>query len=184
MNKSSSGRAVFLTLDYVLNSRVAGADELDFDTAAGKALAVFSVGPKTQVARKLHVEEGLSRRHLITGLTSQKLHALAAETKLHPDQRGLLRAAAERMREAEAKRDAIPKVEAAVAEAEEDLKRLRAHLSAARQGGGDAEPFVDRILAAEDRRSSLRQRAALLVIERDGRVAAARASLAKLRGPR
>jgi hypothetical protein len=183
INKSSSGRAVFLTLDYVLNSRVVGADELDFDTIAGKALAVFSVGAKTQVTRKLHVEEGLSRRHLISGLTSRRLAALAAETKLHPDQRGLLRAAAERMREAEEKRDAIPKVEAATADAEEDLKRLRAHLSAARQGGGDAEPFVERILAAEDRRSSLRQRAALLASEREARVAAALKALSRLKGP-
>ncbi|MCK6592332.1 MAG: DUF4139 domain-containing protein, partial [Polyangiaceae bacterium] len=51
INKSSSGRAVFLTLDFVHNSSVVGADELDFDTVEGRALAVFSVGGKTQVSR-------------------------------------------------------------------------------------------------------------------------------------
>jgi hypothetical protein len=181
INKSSSGRAVFLTLDYVLNSRVAGADELDFDTVAGKALAVFSVGAKTQVTRKLHVEEGLSRRHPIRGLTPKHLAALASEVRLHPDQRGLLRAAAERMREADERRDSISKLESQVADTEEDLKRLRAHLSAARQGGGDAEPFVERLLAAEDRRTSLRQRIALLASERERRIEASMAALSKLK---
>lgn len=183
INKSSSGRAVFLTLDFVHNSSVVGADELDFDTVEGRALAVFSVGGKTQVSRKLHVEEGLSRRHLISTLGSKELWRLAAQTKLHPDQRWLLRAAAEKMGEAEAKRAAVPKVNAAIAEAEEDLKRLRAHLSAARQGGGDAEPFVERMLAAEDRRASLRKQAAVLASERDGRLTAAGAFLSRLTSP-
>ncbi len=183
INKSSSGRSVFLTLDYVLNSRVEGADELDFDTVAGKALAVFSVGAKAQIDRKLHVEEGLSRRHPIDMLTSKSLWTLAAQTKLHPDQRGLLRAAAQRMQEAEERRDAIPKIKDAIAEAEDDLKRLRAHLSAARQGEGDAEPFVKRILAAEDRRSSLRGRIGQIESERKGRIAAAISLLSRLKSP-
>jgi hypothetical protein len=39
------------------------------------------------------------------------------------------------------------KLEGAVAEIDEDLKRLRANLSAASQGSGDARPFVEGILA-------------------------------------
>lgn len=183
VNKSSSGRSVFLTLDYVNNSRVVGADELDYDPIAGKAVAVFKIGPKTQLDRRLHVEEGLSRRHAVNALTSKQLAALATETKLHPDQRSILKTAAARMAEADQKRDAIPKVEAEVADAEENLKRLRAHLSAARQGSGDAEPFIERILAEEDRRTSLRQRIAALKAERDRRAAEAISALSMLKAP-
>jgi hypothetical protein len=181
INKSASGRTVFLTLNYVNNSRVEGADELDFDTIAGKALAVFTIGAKTQRARRLHVEEGLSRQHRIADLTAKHLTALATETKLHPDQRALLRTAAEKMQEAEQRRDTARKLEVMVSEVEEDLKRLRAHLSAARQGQSDAAPFVERILANEDKRSSLRERVAQLKSEREQRVAAAITALSRLR---
>jgi hypothetical protein len=183
INKSSSGRSVFLRIDYVTNSSVAGADALDFDKAAGKALAIFTVGAKTEVDRRLHVEEGLHRRHPAGELTPKRLAALAAETKLHPDQRGLLRLAAEKMQEAQQRRDAIAKTEAEEAEVEEDLRRLRAHLSAARQGGGDAEPFVERILAGEDRLRALRERALALKVEREQRSAAALTALSRLRAP-
>jgi hypothetical protein len=181
MNKSASGRTVFLTLNYVNNSRVEGADELDFDTIAGKALAVFAIGAKTQRARRLHVEEGLSRQHRVADLTAKHLMALATETKLHPDQRMLLRTAAEKMQEAEQRRDTARKLEVMVSEVEEDLKRLRAHLSAARQGSGDAAPFVGRILANEDKRSSLRERVAQLKSEREQRIASATAALSRLK---
>lgn len=183
INKSSSGRSVFLRIDYVTNSSVAGADALDFDKAAGKALAIFTVGAKTEVDRRLHVEEGLHRRHPVGELTPKRLAALAAETKLHPDQRGLLRLAAERMQEAQQRRDAITRAQAEVAEVEEDLRRLRAHLSAARQGGGDAEPFVERVLAGEDRLRALRTRVVGLKAERDERAAAATVALSRLRAP-
>jgi hypothetical protein len=180
INKSVSGRTVFLRLNYVNNARVEGADELDFDTVAQKGLAVFKMDAKTQRVRKLRIEEGLSRRLPIAGLNAKRLAALGAETKLPPDQRSLLRSAADRMQEAEARSDAIPRVQAAIAQVEDDLRRLRQHLSAAREGAGDAEPFVERILAAEDRLALLRARKTLLRAEREQRISAAMAALAKL----
>ena len=183
VNKSASGRTVFLTLDYVNNARVDGADELDFDTSAGKAMAVFKIDARTQRARKLDVEEGLSRRHPIAELTAKRLAALGAETKLAPGQRFLLRSAGDRLLEADQRRDAISRALAAIAEVDADLRRLRAHLSAARQGSEDAEPFVQRLLAAEDRLSALRARAAQLRSERDQRVAASSAILRRLVAP-
>ncbi|MCC6552839.1 MAG: DUF4139 domain-containing protein [Polyangiaceae bacterium] len=183
VNRSSSGRTVFLTLHYVTNARVTGADELDFDTTAGKAQAVFSVEGRAQRARKLDVEEGLSRRHPVAGLDARALDALAAEAKLSPDQRGLLRAAAKQRRDAAQRGEALAKVAAATAEAQGDLTRLRAHLAAARQGSDEAEPFVERILAAEDTLKSLRARAAKLTAERDALSAAAVATLARLAPP-
>ncbi|EYF00646.1 hypothetical protein [Chondromyces apiculatus] len=182
-NKSPSPRTVFVNLGYVTNSRVQGADELDFDTRTNKAMAVFQVGAKSQRAAVLKVEEGLRRSIGQSAWSSKNLTALSEVATLPATQRAALRAAAAEMRIAEQWRDALPKVEQAITSVRSELDRLRGYLSAAKTGSDGAETFTKRILAAEDRLTALRAQAEKFVVQRKRRAALSVASLAKLSRP-
>ncbi|AKT44070.1 hypothetical protein [Chondromyces crocatus] len=182
INKSQSPRTVFVNLDYVMNSRVEGADELDYDSESRKAMAIFQVEAKAQPVRELKVEEGLRRSYSAQEWSSKRLASLAAVTTLPAGQRAALRAAAAEMQVAEQRRDALPKVQESITSVVTELQRLRGYLSAAKGDSEGVERFTKRILATEDRLASLRAQAEQLVKERKQRAALAVASLKQLTG--
>jgi hypothetical protein len=180
VNRSGSARTVFLTLDFVRNASVKGADELDFDTSAQTALAVFKIDAKQKATRKLSVDEGLARNDPFTSLTSKALRDLVASPRLPEAQKKILRAAATELLEAEVRRGLVPKRQADAAEVETDILRLRGHVSALQKNSDEAEELVERMLAKEDRLKALRTRVKELGLEIAEHAERARLTLTRL----
>jgi hypothetical protein len=156
-NRGGRARSVFLALQLVRNSKVVGADAMDYDENAAQPVAIFEVGPRRKVERAVRTEEGLVRRMALTQLTTAWLRDQAARATLPAKTAQILLEAAARQFELERAREEIQKQKATMAELQGDIGRLREHLRAA---GGDkgagARRLVDRILAAEDRLTTLR----------------------------
>lgn len=161
-NRSGSGRDVFLKLGYVNNAKVEGADELAWDSNADKASAVFAIGPRQKLEKKLTVDEGLTRRHDPTKLSSARLRELARV--LPESQKSVVLRSAELALEAEVRRGALGKRRAEYREVSSEILRLREHARALSKGRG-SEAVAKRLLAAEDSAKALRKRIAELDAE-------------------
>ena len=178
-NRSGSKRDVFVQLSYVNNATVKGADELVYDTEKARAFAVFALGARSSGERRLSVEEGLSRRHPVSQLTSKELAELAAAPAIPADQRAIAHEAAELLAKAEAKRRQLTATRASLALREGEAERFREHarlLGAAR----GTEDVVARLLKAEDRADSLRTLLRSLAAEVDLLARSATRSLMRL----
>jgi hypothetical protein len=178
-NRSGSGRTVVLSLPYVRNASVKGADEVDFDVPTGKGLALFRIDAKKQADRKLDVDEGLTRATPFAALDWRALRTMADSAKLPAAQRTILREAAKHIMDAQTHRGLVPKREADLQEVVADLARLRAHVAVIRDSD-DAEDLIERILHKEDRIKSLRTRIRELHAESAAFTARARATLSRL----
>ncbi|GMV14912.1 MAG: hypothetical protein AMXMBFR56_31360 [Polyangiaceae bacterium] len=161
-NRSGSGRDVFLKLGYMNNAKVEGADELAWDSNADKASAVFAIGPRQKLEKKLTVDEGLTRRHDPTKLGSARLRELARV--LPESQKSVVLRSAELALEAEVRRGALGKRRAEYREMSSEILRLREHARALSKGKG-SEAVAKRLLAAEDSAKALRKRIAELDAE-------------------
>lgn len=183
-NRSRGVRTVYLNLDIVDNSKVEGADELDYDVHEKKPLAVFKVEPGKKLERTLKIQEGLERSTAVDALTATRVTELAALEVLPAADRAALKDVAARLEEAEARDKERTELEASVAEVTEDLKRLREHLAALgdKSGqGANANPLVKRILDAEDKLSALRAKQKTVEVAAKDRRKAAEAALEKLK---
>ncbi|MCL4751072.1 MAG: hypothetical protein KJ015_12960 [Myxococcales bacterium] len=161
-NRSGDRRDVFLKLGYVNNAKVEGADELAWDSNADKASAVFAIGPRQKLEKKLTVDEGLTRRHDPTKLGSVRLRELA--TVLPASQKSVVQKAAELALGAEVRRGALGKRRAEYRDVSSEILRLREHARALSKGKG-SEAVAKRLLAAEDSAKALRKRIAELDAE-------------------
>jgi hypothetical protein len=183
LNRARAARTAYLTLEIVDNAQVEGADELDYDKVANKPLAVFRAEPGKKVERILHIHEGLQRSSHIDQLEAKRVKELAAIDSVPAAGRAILAEAAARLDEAEAKAKEHEETTEAVTEVEEDLKRLREHLTAlgdkSGQGAG-ANPIVKRILGAEDKLSLLRTKLKSLDASAKDKRKAAQATLDRL----
>jgi hypothetical protein len=183
-NRSGQERTVALALDVVSNARVTGADELDFDTAASRPLALFKLAPRQRLDRRLDSEEGLSRATALSALRSARLVELAAVETLSDAERRRASEAAARQKELEETRVAMDRTKADIAAVDKDLERLREHLKAMGEKAHAAgpNPFVQRILAAEDKLAALRKKLEAGEQEAEQRRKAVKAALEKLKG--
>jgi hypothetical protein len=152
-----------------------------YDSQKRHANAVFAVGRRETVNRKLDVAEGLSRRQSVRMLTSTRLLALAGASSLPEAQRALVRRAAGELAAAEAKRRSWRAETATLALAEDDAKRLREHAQALGAARG-TEKLVARVVAAEDRAEATRRSVRALRAEADALGREATHTLAEL-GP-
>jgi hypothetical protein len=183
-NRSRAMRVVYLSLDIVDNSKVEGADELDYDKTGNKPLAVFMVPPGKKLERTLKIQEGLKSTTHVDSLTAERLEQLAAIEKLPSADRANLKDAAARLREAEAKATEKEDTQKSLEEMDGDLKRLREELAALgdKSGqGASANPLVKRILENEDKLLALRQKLKTLDAALKDRRKVAEASLEKLK---
>lgn len=182
-NRSRAVRTVYLSLDVVNNSTVEGADELDYDVSGRKPLAVFKAQPGKKLERTLKIKEGLQSSTHINNLTAKRLTELSALEVLPASDRAILKEAAARIEEAEARSKENDEAKEAIEEVTRDLERLRQHLTAVgdKSGqGANANPFVKRILDAEDKLTALRTKAKALEIAMADKRKAAQAVLEKL----
>lgn len=179
VNRAGAARDVALVLDVVDNSRVTGADELDYDPERRRALALFVSKPRERSSRTLNLDEALTRHEGQGSWTAKGLSELAAA----PFVSGNLELALERAaKELEAgERASASKARAASDKeaVEEELGRLRTNLEALKSGDA-ARPLVARVLAAEDRRAALQKQIEGLAREEAARRDAARAALTPL----
>ncbi len=179
-NRSGGARTIFLSLDFVRNTSVRGADALDFDVVDNEPLAVFTIAARTEKARRIEADEGLRRAHRLDTLTAAELKRMIASPALPVRQRGLLTDAMHALQSAEPRLAEIPGHKAELAEIEADLTRLRGYLSASRTGR-TSRRFVEQILVQEDRMKWLRERVVTLGEEAKDHQARARVALGKLK---
>ncbi len=160
-NRSALSRTVYLKLDVVNNSKVTGADELDYDIQSSSPLAVFKAKPRARGEHELLIEEALSRSTAIDSLTSQELERLVAADTLPDVDRARTKAALAKLREAEVTETQKQDAGAEQTTIEQDLERLRGHLKALGDKSGSpagANPLVTRILAAEDALTAIKKK--------------------------
>ena len=183
-NRSRAVRTVYLSLDIVDNSKVEGSDELDYDKAGNKPLAIFKAEPGKKLVRSLKIQEGLQRTTHVDALTATMLEDVAAVDTLPAADRAALKEASTRLKEAEAKTSEKDDAQKSLDEVNEDLKRLREHLTALGDKGGqgaNANPIVKRILEGEDKLVALRQKLKTLETAVKDRRKAAETVLEKLK---
>lgn len=163
-NRSGHARSVYVSLGVVRNATVTGADALDYDTEGNHPVAVVKLGARSEGKRTVTSVEGLSRPMAVTALKSERLVQLAVEPDLSASEKATVGELAKKQKELEDAQKALDKTKADLAEVNKDTDRLREHLKAAggEKGAGAApggqSPFVARILAAEDRLTSLRKK--------------------------
>jgi len=157
-NRSGLPRSVHWVLEVVNNAKVEGPDEVTFDSSRGRPVAVFEIPARKEVVREVRTEQGLSRTTSLKAIGVELLERLANVESLPPEQRAVAKVAAERRAAVGATREKKELNTKATQEVEKDLERLREHLKAlgGEIGGVAANPFVKRILAAEDRLTALR----------------------------
>lgn len=160
-NRSPSSKTVYLVLKLHHNAEVTGADALDFDTEQNKPVALFELTGKQKVERVLSSVEGLSRSHDVERLSPEEIKKIAESPQVPSEEKIVLRDLANKRAEQDENTRLIEVAASEMAELDKELDRLRKHLEAL--GGDksqrpDTNPFVKRILAAEDRRSEVRTR--------------------------
>jgi hypothetical protein len=182
-NRSASERSVVLAMNIEANATLTGPDRVDFDTASNRPLAVFRAAGRKKVERSAHVVEGVVRGVGLDALTSKWLSELAARPSLPADERAIASEAAARLKEREQLAASAEQAGTELAEVEKDLARLRqdmAAFSGERAGGGQANPFAARVLAAEDKLAAVRAKLAKLTADAKAKREAAEAVLVKL----
>jgi hypothetical protein len=178
-NRSSSGRVVYLTLGYVDNTKLSGADELGYDAASRKPFAVFRIPARAQKSWKLTADEGLSRATGLSKLSSAGLRQLAIAPTLPKGQREVVALAAAELRRAEQRRAEVGRDIAEIAQLKGEIVRLRENVRAV-AGAKSGEPLVRRLIAAEDRLKGIRKRIVKQRAEAARHVREANGVLAKL----
>ena len=183
-NRSGAPKSVLLGLKLDNNAKVTGADRLDYDSVAARPVAAFDVAARDKAKRKLVTVEGLSRRSGIDELSVAHLEELAALADLPAPARAPLAEAARLAREIEALQRKIDRQKSDIAEVDGDLTRLRGHLAAMGDKGGaaPANPFVQRILAGEDKLAELRRGVEASAATKKLRAEAMKSSLEKIPG--
>ena len=182
VNRSGHPRRVHVEVPAGSNTTIEGADALDFDLDRGRPLAIFEVKPGARVEdRQVVIVEGVQTSTDLDGLTEHQLARLAAASSLTADERSVMTTTLERLREQNAARAEVARIEAELAVIEADIERLRKHLEAmGGDAGGEKNPVVERLLATEDELQAKRKELAAASDALDERAAATRHGLAAL----
>ena len=184
-NRSGLARSVYVGLDLSANATLQGADRTDFDTGSSHPVAIFQLQGRSKLERAVDAVEGLVRRTRVKDLKADRLKELAALPGLPDVDRRVAREAADKQASLEQSDVRLERARNAIKELDGDIGRLREHLKAlgGDRGAGSAaadNPFVQRLLKAEDRLTALRAEQAALEIERHQRADAVRAALLAL----
>jgi hypothetical protein len=182
-NRSGQARKVALETAIAWNATLTGADKVDFDDASSHPIATFDIAGKTSAERAVHSVEGLERSTRFAALSSARLTEIGASPSLDAGDRAAVTEASALLHEAEDDGAKSVETKAEVAELEKDLVRLREEvhaLAADRAGAAQGNPFVGRLVAAEDKLGLLRKRQAGLDSEWKAKREAAKVALGKL----
>jgi hypothetical protein len=180
-NRSGRARNVYVALGIAQNAKVTGADEVDFDAKGDRPVVVYKMAARQKASRALETVEGLSRQTAISELTHEHLTHLAEDAALTAAERALFADAAAKRQGLDDFKKGLEKTKAEVAETTKDLERLREHLKALGDKGAANNPFVTRMLAAEDRLTKQRQKLEAGEAETKAREALIRTTVEKLK---
>jgi hypothetical protein len=184
-NRSGQPRHVHVEVAAGSNTKIEGADRVDFDVDRGRPLAIFEVGPAAKLeAKKVVIAEGLSTVTWFEGISEYKVEQLSTAPTLSERERTALKTTLERLgqlREAQAE---VTRLDGELLEIQADIERLRGHLQAM-GGEGDStgskkNPLVERLLATEDQLQARRNEHDAAVKLVGQRTTAAQESLAVL----
>ncbi|HNZ21948.1 MAG TPA: hypothetical protein PKL24_07385 [Polyangiaceae bacterium] len=165
-NRSGQSRAVHWALSLVDNANVEGADEVRYDKESDKYILVFHVPAHEKAERKVRIIQGFQQKHSLDTITFDRLDSLTTQSTLSASQRNVLDTAKEQQKKLEQTRSLIADMDEAMKRIESDLERFREHLKALggeKGAGAAANPFVKRILDAEDQLTLLRTKRQTLV---------------------
>jgi hypothetical protein len=183
VNRGGEPREMGLVLDIVKNAKLSGFDGADFDQESQRPVALFKVDPRKRVDRDVSIDEALERTSNVSNLTGDGLDKLSVLTVLAESDRAVLKASAALLRKVEANDKDKAALEKDQAHVNEDLERVRQHLTALGDKSGaaaGANPLVTRILELEDRLGKTRKRLEDLETERQKQMDAVTAELKKL----
>jgi hypothetical protein len=176
-NRSGSPREVFIGLSYVNNAKVEGPDSLVYSQAQSQYFATFKIANQASLQRTLEVDEGRRRVHPLPALTKTLLGQLAEAASLPAGQRKLLLHAASRLASADQVNVELAARNRELARTEVQATRFREH---ARALGANGETMIQRLLAAEDRATRLRNETSKLAARSSAFRGEALATLKKL----
>jgi hypothetical protein len=181
-NQSGKMRRAYLALDAVRNARVEGCDDVDFDSTASRAFAVFDIPAENGHERQLTTLQALSDGHAITALSADDMNELTATPTLPEAERDILRKSLPLLNTWLEARKVVLETEAEMSALQKDVERLQAHLRTL--GKSDAEgghaQVVRRILELEQELSLGRSRVRELNKSLDARQREFEAVLAEL----
>lgn len=182
VNRSGQPRHVHVEVPVGTNSKIEGADRLDFDLDRGQPLAIFEVGPSAELKdRTVVIEEGVQTSVDFAALTEDRLDRLATTPSLTEDERSVMKASLEHLREQRTAQAEVDRIKAEIVVIEADIERLRGHLQATGgEGAGEKNPLVERLLATEDQLQAKRKELEAAATALDVRSAATREGLAAL----
>jgi hypothetical protein len=177
-NRSTTPRTIVVQTRLTSNAKVTGADEVDFE---GRPLIVFKIEPSHRSERTIHTVEGLVRTTDLSGVTSSALRLLVAAASLAPTDKVATLAASTELRSAETDDKAKSTADTEIAALTRDIDRLREHMKAlGDHAAAGNNPFAVRVLAAEDRLTTLRAKHDAIEKSAAAHRAAARVELLKL----
>lgn len=179
-NRSGLPRKVYVVLRLDKNATIKGADGQDYDPTAHRPLAWFAAKPKSKVAHEITTVEGLRRTFPFGLVNAPLLERLSKAKGLPSAQHDLVIEALARHKELDETKTALGKNKEETTLVEGDLTRLRDHLKALGDKGTGPNPFVQKILQAEDKLAALRKTRATLEKEEATRREAVRKVLEKL----
>ncbi len=159
-NRSGQPRHVHVEVAAGSNTKIEGADGVDYDLERGRPLALFEVGPAAKLeARTVVIVEGLSSRVWPSGLHEAMLTRLSTAATLTEHERSTMKATLERLRAQQEAEAEVERVRADVGTIEADIERLRGHLQAmgSEGEGSKKNPLVERLLATEDQLQAKRK---------------------------
>lgn len=182
-NRSGLARTLHMPMAVQQNAQVQGADRLDFDPVAQRAIAIFELAAQSRSERPLSTTEGLVERHPVDKLAASWLLTLSTTASIPAAERAALAEAAARQKELEDGAKELDKTRAEVKKTEKELERLREHLKAMAHdpsAGAAQSPIVKRVLDSEDRLTGQQKKIEGLEAEQDKRRDAVRHALEKL----
>ncbi|PRQ09989.1 hypothetical protein [Enhygromyxa salina] len=184
-NRSGQARQVHVVVDAGSNTTINGADRVDFDVDRGHPLAIFELQPNARVeARKLVIQEGLSRTTSVTSLALIRVERLSTAASLTAPERAVMKATHERLTELRAAEAEVARLDAEIVTITADIERLRGHLEAmSGDSAGEKGPLVTRLLSTEDQLQVRRRELAAAKAKVDERVEVTRSTLTALARP-
>lgn len=186
VNRSGQPRHVHVVVPAGSNTKIEGADRVDFDLDRGRPLAIFEVAPGATIEeRTVVIEEGLQTSVDFAGISEDRLGRLAQAPSLTEAERTAMKTSLERLREQIAAQAEVERIKADIAVIEADIERLRGHLQAmGGEGVGEKNPVVTKLLATEELLQTRRKELEAAAKALDGRIQATREGLMMLAPPR
>jgi hypothetical protein len=184
-NRSGQPRHVHVEVAAGSNTKIEGADRVDFDVDRGRPLAIFEVSPAAKLeAKKVVITEGLSTMTWFEGISEYKVEQLSTAPTLSDRERTAMKTTLERLGQLREARAEVTRLDGELLEIQADIERLRGHLQAM-GGEGDGtgskkNPLVERLLATEDQLQARRKEHDAAVTRVGQRTTATQESLALL----